>query len=258
MKRFLPSLFILATGYQLLTAYVLADFDQSYQEFLYQYDKYRTSFVNFQTAKNRYLAYKTLVSQTEALSSTKVFLDERDQVIIAYLHMLLEKNPPEDLNLRLQEEIVFYSDHKDKLFSIGSLEEAVIVSGGVKDRYPRTEVLARQIVIKILLSKVQAFENNLEKLEAGFEEKITSLKLQDKDVTTLERWLVETEKKRLLAHKKLDEAQGMTNKLTPMSSKKTSDDFKKIHALIFEANQYLKEGVAFLEEIKEELKYGNY
>ncbi|MBI5465000.1 hypothetical protein HY946_00110 [Candidatus Gottesmanbacteria bacterium] len=258
MKRLLPIVFILYTLYFILYTPVFADFNQAYQDYLYQYDQYRISFTNFLTSKNRYLTYKTLISQNEALSATKTFLEARDQTITAYLQMLLERNPQESFRKLLEEEITFFSDHKNKIPAVGSLEDAVRISEMVEEHFPMVEVLARQVIANLLIGKVQTLENRLTSLEAGFEEKVNFAKTQDKDVTTLERWLLATRNKRLLARDKLDDASNLANKLAPKKSTQISEEFGKIQVLIFEANQYLKEGAAYLKEIKEELKYGNY
>jgi hypothetical protein len=258
MKRLLPIVFILYTLYFILYTPVFADFERAYQDYLYQYDQYRTSLTNFLTAKSRFLTYKTLISQTEALSATKTFLEARDQVLTTYFKMLLERNPQENYRRLLEEETVFLSDHKNKISAVGSLEDAVDISKIVEEHFPRTEVLVRQVIASLLLNKEKNLINRLMSLETSFNEKVSFLKQQGKDVTTLERWLLSTRNKRLLAQTKIDEAQELTNKLTPKESTALSEDFGKIQVKIFEANQYLKEAAAYLREIKEELKYGNY
>ncbi len=97
MKRFLSIVFLISIIYSLSSVIVRADFDQAYQDYLYQSDQYRLNLTNFLTAKNRYLTYQTLTSETEALTATKSFLEARDQVLMTYLQMLIEKNPSENL-----------------------------------------------------------------------------------------------------------------------------------------------------------------
>ncbi len=258
MRRFLP-LLLFAICYLLFALPVAADFDRAYQDYLYQSDQYRLNLTNFLTAKNRYLTYQTLTSQTEALQATKSFLESRDQVLITYLQMLIEKNPPENFKKLLNEEIGFLSDQKDLVPAVGSLSDTVRVSATFEEHYPITLVLSRQTVANVILDKVRALDGRLATMETGFETKINAVKSQGKDVTTLERWLLETKNKQLLAREKISSAQTFTDKLSPSkSSTQISKDYGDIQVLIFEANQYLKEASAYLKEIKEELKYGNY
>ncbi len=259
MKRILPIFFLLTTFYLLLNTFVHADFDQSYQDYLYQSDQYRLTLTNFLTAKNRYLTYQTLTSQTEALTATKSFLEARDQILMTYLQMFLEKNPPESFKKLLGDEISFFSNHKSLIPAVGSLNDSVRVSASFDEHFPLTLVLARQTEANIIMEKVRNLDSRLSTVENGFETKINFVKGQGKDVATLERWILETKNKQLLARDKLEQAQALTNKLkATKTSAKISEDYGNIQVLVFESNQYLKEAAAYLKEIKEELKYGNY
>lgn len=273
MKKFLPIIVLLFTAYCILYTPVFAEFNQAYsqkssaysqkssayQDYLYQYDQYRRSLTDFLTAKNRYLTYQTLVSQTEALVATKAFLEARDQVLTVYLAMLIEKSPTENLKKLIGEEITFYTDHKSLIPAVGSLEDSIRVSGDFESHSPQTTVLARQLIAGLLINKVQDLGYRLASVSAGFEENVNGVKKQGKEVATLERWLLETKNKQFLAENKLSLAEELTTKFRPTkSSEEGSLEFAKVQVLIFEANQYLKEAAAYLKEIKEELKYGNY
>lgn len=259
MKKVLPIFILLIFFFVLFAPSVVADFDQAYQIYISQYDQYRTSLTNFLTTKNRYLTYKTLTAQTEALTATKVFLEDRDQTLINFMIMLLEKNPSESFKKLISDEIVFFSDHKKLVPAVASLEDSVQIGDTFTNRFPTTEVLLRQTIANVLLSKVKSFDEQIASLIARFEEKINLLKNQGKDVSTLERWLLETKNKQLLAHEKLGTAQLTADQFqTNNNPTKIAEDFRKVQVLIFEANQYLKESTAYLKEIKEELKYGNY
>lgn len=259
MKKFLPIFLILVICYMLGVTYIRADFDRAYQDYLYQYDQYRKNLTIFLSAKNRYLTYGTLTSQTEALIATKSFLEARDVVSTTYLQMLLEKNPDESYKKLIGDELTFFTNHKALIPAVGSLNDGVDVSEKFDEHFPLTKVIARQTIANIILGKIQNLDNRLANLTTGSEEKINSLKNQGKDVTTLERWLLETKNKRLLSQQKFNEAQNQAAKLKPTKySIESSENFDKVQILIFESNQYLKEATAYLKEIKEELKYGNY
>ncbi len=259
MKKVLPTFVFFYLLFLLFASSVLADFEETYKIYISQYDQYRISLTNFLTSKNRYLTYKTLTAQTEALTATKVFLEDRDQTLINFMTMILEKNPSESFKKLLSDEILFFSDHKKLVPAVASLEDSVQVSETFTNRFPTTEVLLRQTIANVLLSKVKSFDEQIVDLVARFEEKINLLKSQGKDVSTLERWLLETKNKQLLAHEKLTTAQLMADQFQINNNPaKIAEDFRKVQVLIFEANQYLKESTAYLKEIKEELKYGNY
>lgn len=256
MKRFLLLLVLLPL--LLNVSFVHADFDSAYQSYLSQYDQYRLALSNYQTAKNRYLTYQTLTSQSEALDNTKTFLAARDQTLILYLQLLLEKNPDESYLNLLNQEISFYKDHLNTIAAVGKLDDAVAVSTKAKEHFSQTEALSRQTIVNIILNKLKNISGNQNKIESGFEEKINFVKNQGKETTTLERWTLSFKGKQLLVNQKMEEAQALSDKLEPKSSDQLSRDFSKIQTVIYDANQYLKEGTSFLVEIEKELKYGNY
>ena len=258
MKRFLFILFLFSSFYFLVSSIVSANFDSAYQSYLSQYDQYRLTLSNYQTARNRYLTYQTLTSQSEALNNTKIFLQARDQTMILYLKLLLEKNPDENYRKLLNEDLSFYQNHLNTISAVGNLTDAVSISDKAKEHFAPTEVLSRQTIINILLNKLKNINLNQAKIESGLEEKINFLKNNGKDVTTLERWTLSFKGKQLLVNQKIEEAQALSDKLEPKSSDQLSKDFSEIQTVVYNANQYLKEGTSFLIEIEKELKYGNY
>lgn len=258
MKRILSVLFLLTTFYLLLATYSRADFDSAYQTYLSKYDQYRLALSDYQTARNRYLTYQTLSSQSEALDKTKTFLQNRNQTMILYLKLLLEKHPEENYRKLLNEDLIFYQDHLNTIDAVGNLEDAVSISNKAKEHFFRTEVISRQTIVNILLNKLKNIEINQNKIKLGFEEKINFLRNNGKDVTTLERWFLSFNGKQQFVSQKMQEAQALAGKLAPASSNQLTRDFSKIQTAIYDANQYLKEGTSFLVEINKEIKYGNY
>ncbi len=260
MRKFLPIFLLIVSCFFLFKATdVFADFERAYNDYLFQYDVYRKALTDYLTAKNKYLTYGTLVSQTEALSTAKTFLESRDQVITVYLLMLLERNPEESLQKIISDEITFYSDHKNLIPAVGSLDDSAGASKTFEDHFPQTSIVVKKTIANLLIGKLLDFDGRLASSSAGFEQEINSIKTKGKDVSTLERWLLETRNKRMLADEKITTAQALTNKLQPrQSAQESAKDYSNIQTNILEANQYLKEGTSYLKEIKEEIKYGNY
>lgn len=257
MKRLL--LILLSTFYLLLaTSNVHADFTSAYNDYVSQYNSYRLSLNDFQQNKNKYLTYKTLTSQTDALSATKTFLLDRDFTLIAYLKLLQYPNPNTALLNLINDELTFYQNRHDLITAVGNLNDAADISQQAASHYPITEAIARKTIGTILLDKLQIFYTRQGKIESDFNQRIGFLKSEGKNVTNLERWAVSLANKRLLALEKLSETQTLINRIAPKTSDELLRDFNKIQLLLNDANQYLKEGNSYLLEIKEELKYGNY
>lgn len=258
MKYFFLFLFISSYLHIFISSPVRADFDRSYQDYLYQTNQYRQSLTSFLTAKNRYLTYKTLVTQNEALDATKSFLTARDQLLLVYLQMLLQKNPEDVYQKLLNQELTFYQNHKESISALASLNDTVTSSSKIKDHYPQTEVLARQISLSLITAKLQNLLDRQKTLISDFEQLTKTLRGQDSDTSVLERWFLSIKNKELLTEQKISEIKNLTDKLEPKESNRLTEDYGKIQVLIFETNQYLKEANAFIKELKEEMKYGKY
>ena len=88
MKRLLVTFIFLCTFFLFPVTKVNASSTQAYQDYLYQFDQYRSAYNNFSTAKSEYLKYKTLLSETTALDTTETMMTKRTQLLTSYLKFL--------------------------------------------------------------------------------------------------------------------------------------------------------------------------
>lgn len=70
---------------------VYADSQSALANYNQQYDLYRQNYSSYVTAKNKWLTYRTLDSNQEALINGKILLKQRVAVVQAYLAMLTER-----------------------------------------------------------------------------------------------------------------------------------------------------------------------
>src|SRR3989344_509591 len=131
MRRmlFLPVLLMLVL---LVALPVKASSQQAYQDYLYQLDVYRQTYTDFAVAKNEYEKFKSLTSQSAALTKTIGMLTQRDVLLRAYLSLLNEKlNEDRVLSQTekqlyqtvISNEITFLAEHAGRIPSIGSLDD---------------------------------------------------------------------------------------------------------------------------------------
>jgi ABC-type transport system involved in cytochrome bd biosynthesis fused ATPase/permease subunit len=83
--------YILIISVLFLPTTVWASSTSAYQEYLQEFDKYRTVLNDFKVARSEYLKFKTLTSQQSALEKTKQMLADRSQLLRSYLQFLNEK-----------------------------------------------------------------------------------------------------------------------------------------------------------------------
>lgn len=258
MKRFAFVFTLLITYYLLLVTFVRADFNSVYQDYLGNYDQYRARLTDFLVAKNRYLSYRTLVSQKEALVTGQALLTTRNQTVTGYLKILLEKNTGESFRRLIDEELSFYAEKEDVFTAAGSLEDLKKISSTIENHYSQTELLARRVIASLILQRLRDLEKRLADLEKDFRAEVDSLRTGGKDVTTVDRWLLSAYNKRLMAEDKIRQVEKLADSLTEIRVDQSTQKLKETQTVLFEANQYLKEALSYLKEIKEEIKYGNY
>lgn len=233
-----------------------ASFEDDYQNYLKIYDTYRSRHTNYLATRNQYLQFRTLTAKNEALTAVKDFLIARDDVLLSHLSLLSQRNQNEKLKQTLTIYDSFLTSHKNRISSVGSLEDAVISSSEVESQGYAFATLSQEVVWNILIAKVDQLNQRFILLENEANGLITSLQASQKDVSLLERWLLDARGKRELAGKKILAAQNLSNALSdPENDNEMSGSIK---LLLFEANQYLKEGISYLRELSETIKYGNY
>lgn len=111
---------------------------------MYQYDQYRQIVNEYKSARSRYLKYKTLASQTDALDKTKQMLSQRDELLLAYISLLKEKIS-ENRGLPAAEKEVslssligstqFLETNKRKIPMLSNLDDATTLSADFEAQY---------------------------------------------------------------------------------------------------------------------------
>lgn len=235
-----------------------ADFASDYQGFLKTYGAYRIAHNDYQTTRNQYLQYGTLNSQTAALEAVKRFLLQRDDVVLSFISLIRQKaTDPVYLTL-LNDEENFHKTHKERVPAVASLDDSVRISREAEDHHIPLQRNVRKITTSILLDRVVALKDRFLALDEDAGRLILILKSQDKDVSTLERWRLDAKNKELLAEQKLLAAQNKIIALSGGSVEVLTQNFNEIQIILSEANQYLNEGLTFMGELAETMKYGNY
>ena len=229
------------------------EFEQAYNAYLATYDQYRATFTEFLRARNNYLTYKTLISQTEVIDKAKVFLIARDDVIITYIDLLFSRNINPELQAILTQEKVFFRAHKEKIPAAATLSDVQGFSNEVKNHYGSLESIAKQVSGAILLSRVENIDGQLNNFEENLTQFVLNLEKERYDTATLQRWLIESRNKLLLAQQNLRQA-----KVEFAQVYANPNQYHTARNTLFSANQYYKESTIFFNELLTEIKYGNY
>lgn len=237
---------------------VRATFEEDYQGYLKTYDAYRSFHGQYVTTRNQYLQFGTLASKNEALNAVKNFLSARDDVLISHISLLRVRNVDSFYNGQMDEQFKFIQDHKVKVPALGSLDDAVAAADEIEERHIRMQNLSRKIVATVIVSKLETLKLRLLLLETEAGTLIGTLRNNGKDVATLERWLIDARSKRLIAEDKINQIRAKISEFEASDVPEVNELYNNLQSQLYEVNQYIREGISFMNELAEGMKYGNY
>jgi hypothetical protein len=247
------------------------DFNRALSDYLYNFNLYRERYQEYMLAREAYLKYRTLTSKNTALEKTLKMAQSRDETVRTYLialKMKLREMPGISVydknifNLRLDNEIDWYSRHKEELSSAATLEDLVDLAKTASERYQsQSEILIYQTLHKILLGKETVLKEKISNQIEATREKLREIKQKgDKDVLLAERWLLEIENRLLRFEEKTSTSQENMTKMERNAYSDRGQVYREFQLTLEEAHQYLKEANRYLKEVIREVKTtdGNY
>lgn len=243
-----------------------ASSQRAYQDYLYQFDLYRTKYSDFTIAKNEYEKFKSLTSQTTALEKTSGMLSQRDQLLRAYLLLLSEKlnedsglGDTQKLTYRtlINNEITFLDGHSSLVRSIGSLEDASNVSRELESHYAVLGGSIRQTIIAVSLGQLAILARQFDTLFADVKALLASNRsaFTPQKQATIDRWILQITNVRSLYQQKIDTIASKNLQLKGSSLDALEDVFRDLKRDLGQAKQYLAEGNTFLGELTEAIRY---
>ncbi|MBI3576880.1 hypothetical protein HY086_02500 [Candidatus Gottesmanbacteria bacterium] len=262
MVKFLAPLVL----FVLFVPLVLATSSQAYKDYLYQFDVYRTKYADFQVAKNEYLKFKTLTSQTTALDKTKQMMAQRDQLLRAYLLLLNEKlnenagmadTERNTYQTYIRNEVAFLEGHSKLVESIGTLEDAQETSRDLESHYAVLQASIRQTISGISLGDLSRLAKSFDITLADAKALVTTNRgiFTPEKQATLDRWVLQITNVRSLYQQKVDTMRSLAEQLRGTSIEEQNQRFATIKRGVGEARQYLLDGSGFLGELTTALKY---
>ena len=251
----------------LLALPVGASSQQAYQDYLYQFDVYRSVFSDFQTARGEYLKFQTLTSQTTALTKTKTMLVQRAMLVRTYLLLLTERLnenqglTPDEQNRYLSlvtSEINFLDRQKTAVPAIASLDGAAAHSKELETHYPALYATMRGAASELLRGAVVAQVSDFDRLFGDAKTLIDRHRPSGspEGQTTVDRWIVVITNKREILAQTLEDVRGANQKVFKAPSADEADRWVADSAkAIITAKQQLLELTANLTELIASMRY---
>lgn len=261
VKKFLPGfviLFILVLSIFFVTP-VRATTQQAYGDYLYQFDRYRQTYADFQRAKDTYSKYHSLTSQTQAVSATQTMMTQRNLLLRSYLLFLNEKLNEDQGQGNLQKEIAFLDDQNQQIAGLMTLEEATRISKLLETHYLPLQITIRQTIIGLTIGKLSVlssgFDQNLQTAQTLVNTNSTIL--APKKVSIINRWLIQIQNTRSLYQQQIDEIRTLTTtQFAAVTSMWDLDQkFADINKKFTEAQKLLTQMTEYLGELVTAFQY---
>ncbi|MBI5621202.1 hypothetical protein HY949_05455 [Candidatus Gottesmanbacteria bacterium] len=269
MRMFARSLFflvVLFVVYSLLSRPAYALSQQAYQDYLYQFDQYRRTYSEFTTAKNEYLKFKSLTSQTTALTNTTAMLSQRYQLLRAYLLLLGEKlnedkGLPDDqktvYRALINTQIEAMNAGNLTISTVGSLDDAEAVSKNFEKQYPILSAAFRQTIVGItmgqLFSSARQFDGVFDEIRGTVQRSRSTFSPQKQ--ATMDRWILQIANVRSLYQQKMDDIATKNRTLNERTLDGMDDVFRTLKRDLGEAKKYMIDGTGYMEELIQTLTY---
>lgn len=272
LQFLLISIFLLLAFFWPAVSYsqTSSTFDSAYQEYSLGIEGYNKAHGEYVLARSQYIKFQTLTSKNNAKDATLVMLQTRDEVLITYIKTLKEKlkdtkgipDATREASLvRLDNEMNWFTDHKDKLTSAGSLEDLVADSDEASKKYETMDPLIYEILTIIASGKINGFRDRLNDNFTQVREKVNNIREEEDDkykfstrkLEVIDRWIFETENRITRSQEKQAESEVFVEQLAGLD-KKGSTQYGKAVAKLGESQQYLREASLFVREIIREIK----
>jgi hypothetical protein len=243
------------------------DYATDYQNYVNKGGVYQAAYGDYVRARLNYLSSQSLESKDKAMKATITMLQARDALTTSYLLAIATKvqttkgiasgDQSSEVS-QLNSEISWYNLHSSKIPSAGSLEDLVSDSNEAKAEYNN---LTLNVIYQSLLT-LGIGNNNFVRGELTSEVNILEAKIseikanQDKDVSSIERSIVDVKNKLERSAAKNSSAKDTINTIKPTDQQKDTT-FQSAQALLLDSNSYLKEANEQLLQIITQIKSAN-
>ncbi|OGM37452.1 hypothetical protein A3F01_03330 [Candidatus Woesebacteria bacterium RIFCSPHIGHO2_12_FULL_38_11] len=245
-------------------------FDAAYGKYQDEMEIYRSAHDEYLFKKAQYQRFGTLTSRQEAQSATVLMLETRDNVVISYLLALktrvseaigVQDSTEEGLKVRIDEEIGWFTDHRNTIPSAGTLEDLEKDSIEAQSRWKSVDPLIYEVLAVIAHGRVLEFTDRTDEIFGRVKNKSEDIRTEERDEYTfsnqkfdiLNRWVFETENRIARSKERKSDAESAITLLAKRRSNALSQ-YNEVITILGETQLYLKEANTFMGEIIREIK----
>lgn len=245
-------------------------FNQAYAEYFGFIEQYNKAHDVYVLKRAQTLKFDSLKSKQEAFDATLVMLQMRDEVVISYLKVLrirlndgigIPNAKKDGLFLRIDDEIEWFTYHRDNLTTTGSLDDLVSDSQIAAGRWPRIDPLAYEVMAVLSQGKITKFSERLNKIFDGTKNKLDTIRNDEREgysfsstkFQILDRWVFEADGKIVRSNDKQKEAEELISQIVDIK-KSAAPNYNLILSKLNESRLYMSETSGFIKEIIKQVK----
>lgn len=251
-------LLVLSVAEGLISRSVFAQ--KEYDDYNFQYQNYQQAYQSFTLSRDAYIKFQTLQSREEAISATKKFIIQRNDVLRSYflaLKLKLRTTPgvvstqrQADLVSSLDKEVIWLENENNQVNGLNSpaLDDLFIYSDHLESRKEDLLLLAYQSLATILVGKANALQAESVGIGTLLGDRIN--KYQATGSAQLKEWLRAVDNQNYLSQREIETAE---TKYNTFGVEKREDRMVQIYAEIqntletFRTN--ITQSVGFQKEI---------
>lgn len=247
-------------------------YEKAYKDYLSQVETYRDAHQEYILRKSQYERFMTLQSQQDAQEATATMLKERDGVVVSYFTALKERlreqgktnnSAVSELSVLIDNQISWFSDHKDKVPSAGSLKDLAKDSDEAQEQFKDATPLIYEVLGSISSGRLTDMSERLNDRFTELKEKLDKIRADDREeyqlssekLQTLDRWIFDSEFRIQRFSEKQNEADSLLLGLNGISRISNAGKiYSQVIEKLLEAKQYLKESSSYMLEILSEIR----
>lgn len=230
------------------------------QQYTREVNFYKSAKQDYTTARSNYRQFKNADNRQVLEDKARSFLEKSITVLIKKLESIknwvankpsLDEGERKSIISEIDEDINYLNGKLSKI-QIASAEQIKEEAKEIRSYWSNYRLKIKNITGRISVARINYIIKKAESISLRIKDKLASLENTTIDITQLENWLKDFDKKVALAKEKYEAGQTQFQLINNLSS--ANSLFSSGNQFIREAHEYIKEAYDILKQIIKEMK----
>lgn len=246
-------------------------FNEGFKEYQQKFEDYNKAHEDYSFYRAQYQKFNTLASKQDMYEATKKMLQARDDVVIAYFKALdlrlgftigISDTALDGFKKTIAAETQWFSDHRDRIGSAGTLEDLIKDSNSASVRFNSDTAFFYQLLGALSYGKVSDYTDRTGEILTPLKDKLEQIRSDSREgysfssdkFQALDRWIFDADSRMIRSGEKLADASIKISSLTRLRGSASS--YNAVLNVLGEAQLYLKETTSYMKEVIRSVKTG--